>query len=411
MRTFNKPYNKLQKLAIITTHPVQYNAPLFKLIAGRGQIAIKVFYTWSQARGLVYDPGFRNCREWDIPLLEGYEFTFIENTAVKSGSHHFHGIVNPSLVAEINRWEPDAVLVYGWSFHSHLRCLRYFKGRLPVLFRGDSTLLDEQSFLRSFSRKLLLKWIYRHIDIALYVGANNKQYFQKFGLKESQLVYAPHAVDNRRFTRLNPAEKTEARQWRKELGFSEKDWVLLFVGKLEEKKNPQFIIELAERIKEKHIKFLLVGNGHLENQLKNVAKTSRVVFLGFQNQSKMPTVYRLAQAFILPSKGPGETWGLAANEAMCAGLPVILSAKVGGAPDLIVNGTNGLIFQPDEVERVEDYVRHLYNDQEACIQAGQKAMLHIQQFNLDSVAAAIEDTVQTLLEKTALNKNPISAKP
>ena len=61
----------------------------------------------------------------------------------------------------------------------------------------------------------------------------------------------------------------------------------------------------------------------------------------------MPIVYRLGDVFVLPSKGPGETWGLAVNEAMACGKPVIVSDKCGCANDLVENGINGYIFQSE----------------------------------------------------------------
>lgn len=65
----------MKRLAIITTHPIQYNAPLFKLLTQRNNITIKVFYTWGKSvLENKYDPGFKKNIEWDIPLLDGYGF-------------------------------------------------------------------------------------------------------------------------------------------------------------------------------------------------------------------------------------------------------------------------------------------------------------------------------------------------
>ncbi len=133
------------KLAIVTTHPIQYYAPLFKMLHERGVVQIKVFYTWSQSQqGSKFDPGFGKNIEWDIPLLAGYNYTFVDNISSRPGTHHFKGIVNPTLNDEIEQWKPDVLLVMGWSFHSHLKSIRYFYKKIPVLFRGDSTLLAEK---------------------------------------------------------------------------------------------------------------------------------------------------------------------------------------------------------------------------------------------------------------------------
>ncbi|MGB2995140.1 MAG: glycosyltransferase family 1 protein, partial [Ferruginibacter sp.] len=59
----------LKKLAIVTTHPIQYHAPLFALLASRNKISIRVFYTWGkQVLEQKFDPGFGKKISWDIPL-------------------------------------------------------------------------------------------------------------------------------------------------------------------------------------------------------------------------------------------------------------------------------------------------------------------------------------------------------
>ena len=69
-----------RRLAIITSHPIQYNVPLFALIAQEPNIELMVFYTWGEkSLGAKYDPDFKKKIEWDIPLLEGYNYKFIKN--------------------------------------------------------------------------------------------------------------------------------------------------------------------------------------------------------------------------------------------------------------------------------------------------------------------------------------------
>ena len=132
------------RLAIITTHPIQYNAPLFKQMNEGGiGFEIRVFYTWSQSKDSLFDREFGRPVDWDIPLLAGYDYTFVENVSGDPGSHHFNGIINPTLLEEIEAWNAAAVLVFGWSFASHLKAIKHFNKKIPVLFRGDSTLMDE----------------------------------------------------------------------------------------------------------------------------------------------------------------------------------------------------------------------------------------------------------------------------
>jgi hypothetical protein len=163
-------------------------------------ISLKVFYTWSQSEsGAKYDPDFKRVIQWDLPLLDGYEYEFVPNEAKDPGSHHYKGIDNPTLNRAIEQWNPDALLVIGWAYKSHLSGMKYFKGRVPVIFRGDSTLLDEQFGWKQLARRFFLKYVYSFVDYALPVGVNNKNYFLAHGLKERQLVHVPHAIDNSRF--------------------------------------------------------------------------------------------------------------------------------------------------------------------------------------------------------------------
>ena len=380
----------MKKLAIVSTHPIQYNAPWFSLLQQRGNVQVRVFYTWSQTeQGPKYDPTFKRVVEWDIPLLNGYDYEFVPNISKDPGSHHFKGVDNPTLIRQVEKWQPDAVLVIGWSYKSHLTCMRYFKGKVPVLFRGDSTLLDETKGIKTLIRRIFLTWVYRYIDKALYVGTNNKAYFKAHGVSEKKLVPAYHAIDNDRFASLSAEQETALETFRNELGIKKTNFVVLFAGKFEEKKNPFFLLELAKQIPDPAFVFLLVGNGELEEKLKaEAAADSRVKFLPFQNQSLMPVVYSLGHVLLLPSKGPGETWGLAANEAMATGLPVILSTKTGGAVDLVKN--NGLAFDLHDTTRVGNYLVELKNRPENWDAARQASLQHIQNFSFTALAQAVE---------------------
>lgn len=351
----------------------------------------KVFYTWEQAQQSIYDSKFKRQIQWDIPLLEGYDYTFVKNTAPKPGAHHFRGIVNPTLTSEISDWQPDAVLCFGWSYYGHLQAIRYFKGKIPVLFRGDSHLLNEKAGLRQWLRRRLLKWVYRHIDRALYVGTNNRNYYLKHGVKPDELTLAPHAIDNDRFSQDEELHRCEARRWRQTLGIQDQDLVFLFAGKFESKKNPILLLDafLAIRLSRSHLIF--VGNGVLAEELKaKAAGNANVHFLDFQNQSRMPVAYRLANVFVLPSRGPGETWGLAVNEAMACGLPVLVSDKVGCAVDLVEDGVNGYTFLSENQPDLEAKMKAVIAGPEQLTLMGEQSYQIIQQWSFKALCTGVE---------------------
>jgi glycosyltransferase involved in cell wall biosynthesis len=437
-----------KKLAIISTHPIQYYGPVFQLLAK--QLELKVFYTWGEQSIDKYDQGFGQLIKWDIPLLEGYDYMFLENISKDPGSHHFNGIINPTLIQEVERFEPDAILIYGWAWKSHLKALRFFKGKISTYFRGDSTILDQQKNFKSLLRKLFLKWVYSHVDKAFYVGTSNKAYFKHFGLKEEQLFFTPHAIDNERFSK---DKYIEASSLRAKLSIASDETVILFTGKLECKKNPEILLEAFINLDLKDTHLLFVGNGELENALKGKVgpfdsaqgdnggslelgveswekKTDeksfdyaqddklegklndnedslelgvggweekikkRIHFMDFQNQTAMPVVYQACDLFCLPSQGPGETWGLAVNEAMAAGKAVLVSDKVGCAVDLVKTGVNGAVFKSGDLADLKQKLNALTENKDKLAQMGLASQQIIKDWSFKKQVAVIVNTIE-----------------
>lgn len=423
--------HKIEKLAIIISHPIQYYAPVFQLLAK--QLALKVFYTWGEQSMTKYDQGFRQQIEWNIPLLDGYNYQFLENISKDPGTHHFNGIINPGLLGAVLDFQPEAILIYGWAWKSHLKALRFFKGKIPVYFRGDSTLLDQQKSFKSVLRKYFLKWIYSHIDKAFYVGHANKNYYDRFGLKEKQLVFAPHAIDNDRFSKDSA---TKSNWLRTQLDIKDDEILVLFAGKLESKKNPELLLDASIKLELKDIHLLFVGNGVLEESLKLKVEglasrgkglgekkideksfdyaqddklegtqddkkgnalandiKKRIHFMDFQNQTEMPVVYQACDLFCLPSKGPGETWGLAVNEAMAAGKAVLVSTKVGCAADLVKPGINGEVFKSNDLNDIIQKLGELTGSKEKLTKMGIQSQQIIQNWSFEKQVEAIVDTI------------------
>lgn len=378
----------MKKLAIVTTHPIQYYAPVFRLMAQ--ELHLCVFYTWGRQSLTKTDPGFGKTIKWDIDLLAGYNYEWLNNTAKDAGSHHFKGIINPDIISQIQSFQADAVLVIGWAYHSHLKTLRFFKGRIPVFFRGDSTLLDEKPGLKAALKTIFLTWLYKNIDFAFYNGINNKAYFKKYGVKEKQLIFTPHAVDNQRFAQPRHAEVTELRA---RLAIPANEILILFAGKFEEKKDPLLLLKAFLKMNRDECHLLFVGNGQLEDELKrNTGAAKNVHFLGFQNQLYMPVVYQACDVFCLPSKGPGESWGLAVNEAMACAKAVLVADKVGCAANLVKPGTNGYTFKNGDEADLLQYMTKLTHSADELKRLGENSGKIIADWHFKSVADIIITT-------------------
>lgn len=383
------------KLAIVSTHPIQYYAPLFKALSQGGTVHPRVFYTWSQvAEGAIQDRGFSRDVTWDVPLLDGYEYEFVENVAQHPTPERFWGIRNPTLTRRLREWGPDAVLVFGWRLYGHLRAMLHFAGRVPVLFRGDSTLLDKQPAVRDVFRTIMLRWVYRHVNLALAVGQNNRDYFIRYGVPPSSIAVAPHSVDVQRFAASDAAHDEEACQWRRQLGIPDDVPVVLYAGKFQPKKDVGLLLAAFIR-SGLRAHLVLVGGGELEDELRGVASGhTRIHFCEFRNQRAMPTVYRVGDVFVLPSCGPGETWGLVLNEAMASGRPIIASSKVGAARDLVREGVTGWRFEAGQVDSLQRVLeRAVGMGRGALLAMGREAQQVIAGWSTEATARRISEAI------------------
>jgi glycosyltransferase involved in cell wall biosynthesis len=347
----------------------------------------------------VFDREFGKERSWDIPLLEGYEYTFVENVSSSPGSHHFNGIINPTLIKELELWQPNAVLVIGWSFKSHFKAMRHFKGKLPVLFRGDSTLLDEADgfSVKKKIRRLFLTWVYRFIDIAFYVGKANLDYYIAHKVSKNNLVFAPHAIDNERFGKDADLMNLQAKIMRKQMGIKDDEVVILFAGKLIPKKSPDTLLVSFCSLNLNSAHLIIVGNGEMEENLRTTYQDNRFIhFLDFHNQSKMPIIYRVCDVFVLPSKGPGETWGLAVNEAMACKRAVIVSNKCGCAFDLVKQEVNGFIYDTNNNNELQLVLKKAIEKKEKLIEMGNQSLDIIKDCNFTSISKSIERVAKSI---------------
>ncbi len=410
------------RLAIVISHPIQYFSPWFRHIAATSGIDLKVFYLWDSGVALRYDRQFGQAIRWDIPLLEGYEYVFVPNRSHDPGTHHFGGLDNPQLVSALIDWKPDAILLFGYLFHSHFRVM--FSRRLtgvPLLLRGDSHDLFRPPGWRSNLARRARSLLFKRFASFLAVGKANAEYFRHCGVPREHIHFVPHCVDNQRFQDAAPQAALDAAAWRAELGIAANAYVILFAGKFEPKKRPLDLLaafgiaqEELRRIGGPAPALLFVGAGALERELraasaKRIGKT--FFFVPFQNQSRMPTVYAMGDLLVLPSFGVGETWGLAVNEAMNLAKPVIVSTHVGCASDLVLHGQTGWVFKAGDIDALAaTIVQALLLGREHRAQMGLAAREQVGRYSYTAATAGLSTALSAVMPKTAehvadLNEN------
>ncbi len=380
------------KLAIITSHPIQYYAPWFSYINQNTDLDLKVFYLWNFGVAETVDREFQQAIKWDIPLLEGYNYEFVPNVSKNPGTKSIGGLKNPTLLLQVSKYNPDAVMLIGYNYASLYRFIFQWNiKKAPLIFRGDSHLLQCRQGWKEALRRKFISLVYSRFAAFLYVGKANYKYFTYHGVKPEQLVFAPHAIDNERFLQAADKAKIDAISWKQELGIPDSHKVILFAGKFNCKKRPLDLLQAYKQANLKDVSLLFVGGGELETELKKqAAEHPNIFFAPFQNQQSMPRTYAIADLLILPSYGYSETWGLAVNEAMCLSCPIIVSSHVGCGQDLVQNNQNGLIFEAGNISDLTKSIKLAFSDLERLKQWGHKSREIIQNYSYNQTTEGLQ---------------------
>ena len=346
------------RLAVVTSHPVQYYAPLFRELQRR--VDLMVFYGHRAGPTDQAQAGFGVGFHWDSDLVSGYPSTFLENRAKQPGLGHFAGIDTPDIAEHLKLGKFDAVLLIGWHKKFLLQALFAAKRlKLPVMVRGDSHLDTPRSLVKKLVKQLTYPVFLRQFDAALVVGQRNRDYWRHYDYPEQRMFSSPHCVDNEWFAQR--ATAAVRREFRVQLGISAEVPVALFAGKLIEFKHPQHLLEAAALVRAKGsaLQIVIAGDGPLRSRMEALSAELSVPIhlLGFCSQSRMPAVYAMSDVLVLPSNGR-ETWGLVVNEALACGRPAIVSNAVGCAPDLERVLGKQTSFPFGDVSALADRIEH-----------------------------------------------------
>lgn len=347
----------MMRLAIVTSHPIQYYAPWFKHLSSL--LDLHVFYMFESKEQGLEDNEFGVSFNWDIDLLEGYKYTFLKNVSKYPSVNKFNGCDVPSLKKEIKAGGFDSVLVLGWYLKGFWQAIVTCKlNKIPVIVRGDSKLEKNNSFFKRSIKKVIYPIMLRSFDMCLYVGHRNKEYLKHYCVPEKKLTFCPHFINQEFFKKKTVNfSKNEVI---KKLNLSHTSYKVLFVGKLIDIKRPLDILRALSLIPKDliEIELLIVGSGYLELEMKEYCKINnenRVHFLGFKNQTELPSIYKVSDVLILPSSN--ETWGLVVNEGFSLLTPAIVSDGVGCAPDLIEEGITGEVFRSGDIESLSSKIK------------------------------------------------------
>jgi glycosyltransferase involved in cell wall biosynthesis len=358
-----------RRIAFINYFCPHYRLRLFEELARRMEVD---FYFFADERE----------RYWNrkIPLMRDGDFRRVELRRIRVLGQ----AVMPAIAITLKRSRYDAVV----------KCLN---GRLmlPLVYftcklRGVPLVVWTGMWYHPRTRfhrltRPLTEAVYRHADAIVTYGSHVKRFVCEVeGVEQQKVFVAGQAVDGERFKLVTPT--------------MEEDPEVLFIGQFEQRKGIFDLLDAFARIEQPAAKLSLVGNGTLEDAIRERASVDpRVEIIGFVAQSELPERLARARCLVLPSVTTDldrEPWGLVVNEAMHAGIPVVTTDTVGAAAgELVIDGRNGFVVPEHDPRALAQAIDRLVRDPALALSMGRQAREDVGHFNYTAMADAFEHAV------------------
>jgi len=358
--------NRKYKIAVVNSHPIQYFAPLYAYLNRDPQLEVTALYCSDSSLRGALDHGFKQAVQWDIDLLAGYRSIFLGEAYKTRQPAGFFSLVCPEVWGEVRRGGYDALWIHGYAHAVNLiaAAAAVSKG-IPVFVRSETHLGLQRTGWKRGLRDFVLRHAYRHLAGFLAIGSGNKAYYKSLGAPEDRIFDVPYTVDNARFGAQAKLDAEARAALLAGLGLDPSHPVIIYASKFMRRKHPDHLIEAFARIRAEGLQanLLMVGAGELDAELRQRVqslKLDKVAFPGFANQQALPRLFGASDIFVLPSEN--EPWGLIVNEAMAAGLPVVVSEEIGCTADLVINGRSGIKFPCGDINALTAALRELTAD-------------------------------------------------
>jgi len=263
-------------------------------------------------------------RDLAVTLFPGTEYWTLPRRSIRK-----------SINVLLDEIAPDVVVLPGWAFSESIGGLAWcLKRRRAAVVLSDSQPIDHPP---NMAKSCLRRMLVREFDAAFVGGSPHVRYLVELGMPRESCFVGCDVVDNDRFGRDTRESGTQPDR--------DRPAVLFSALRLLPRKNVEGALEEFARATGSW-QWIIAGDGPSKEQITrsvlDLGLSERVRMVGNVSYDDLPAWYRKADVYLQPSKS--EPWGLAVNEAMAAGLPVIVSTQCGCHEDLVEDGRNGFAF-------------------------------------------------------------------
>lgn len=309
------------------------------------------------------------------------------------------------LFSALNKAQPDVVVLNGYQQPATLAALVWSKlHRKPTVLLSES---KEDDAPRKWLSETVKKFLISTYQSALVGGGKHRDYLVKLGMDGDAIFIGHNIVGNEayhpsRLSHLPPPPET------KRLFF-------LAINRFIHKKNISTILTAYAQYLQRHTQqpreendaepwdLVLCGDGELrtqiEMQIESLGLEKNVHLTGFLQPDELLPYFAHASCFVHASTQ--EQWGLVVNEAMAAGLPVIVSRCCGCFDELVVEGVNGFGFDAHQPQELAELMTEVSAPNAELEKMRQAALTHIEQFGPSLFSQSLRKAIQHTLSSKA----------
>jgi len=333
------------RIAILNNQIMPYRVPLFAALAKDPELQIHVVYSRRRARD----------RRWTLPSKLPFEHTVLPSVVFHPRKPYYGErrdiYVNPTLFFHLVRLRPQVIIGYEHSLPAMTALIYSRLARIPYLAWTEGTQHSERALTRGqrMTRRIIIPRSQGYMGTSMAACAN----LRRMGAPPDRVFLVPQPLEKSPFDVVAKGRDDEA---------DVRDPKILYVGFLNERKGVNHLLPIYDRVRKKipGARLELVGNGPLKASLEQQARAlgldDGIAFRGFVEPAKMPSVYRGAHVFILPTLE--DTFAVVVAEALASGLPVVCSRHAGAASHL-THGENAFVIDPEDHEQVAELVTTL----------------------------------------------------
>ena len=327
----------MKKILVVCRNASTYHAPIFRGLANKSDL--RVLYIEKDGYINKYNKEYRSIIKKDFSMFKNYKYKFLP----KKKFFFRYIIFYFTILSLIKDKKINNILIFGYdSIYSWIALLTAKTFKIKVLWRGEA-ILNKNSILKSFLKKIILKFFFNLCDEIFYSCKKNKYFIENYTNKKTKSY--PCSVDNHFFRNKFKKYKKNKKKIIKKYNLKNNTFKIISVCRLTRRKNISELLHQVFISKLKNIEILIVGDGPERDNLKNLSKKYNLncKFFGFMNHDESSKLLSVANIYCLLSKYDASPKSV--NEALNFKLPVIINKSIGTADDVVKNYYNGIVLK------------------------------------------------------------------